>query len=127
MSSVVIQSKENKKGNIFMQVKMYGLKDNVEGEFIFFFQAKNDGLMRRAVKGALLGKETNVFTSNMKDKSVFDLGEINTLTGEITPNLPVFACNVSDVRLELIKEIKIAKAEAGEVNPDASEVAADDQ
>ena len=34
-----------------MKLEMYGLKDNVEGEFIFFFQAKNEGIMKRAVEG----------------------------------------------------------------------------
>lgn len=106
-----------------MVINYYGLKDNVEGEFIFFFQAKNDGIMKRAVKGALIGKEQNHFTTNMKDKDIYLLGEIETKTGIINPCAPIFCTNINDVRLELIKEIKIAKAEAGDEKPTAEEVA----
>lgn len=109
-----------------MKLNLYGLKDNIEGEFIFFFQAKNDGLMLRAVKGALLTKEQNHFTTNMKDKDIFLLGDIDTFTGAVVPSLPVFVTNVNSVRLELIKEIKIAKAEAGDEKPEADEVASND-
>lgn len=105
-----------------MKLNMYGLKDCIEGEYIFFFQAKNDGIMKRAVKGSLLTKEQNHFTSNMKDKDIYLLGEIETLTGAIIPCAPIFCVNVNEVRLELIKEIKIAKAEAGDEKPDAPEV-----
>lgn len=105
-----------------MKLNMYGLKDNVEGEFIFFFQAKNDGIMKRAVKGSLLTKEQNHFTTNMKDKDIFMIGEIDTKTGDIEKCAPVFMCNVNEVRLELIREIKIAKAEAGDDKPNADEV-----
>lgn len=109
-----------------MRINMYGLKDNVEGEFVFFFQAKNDGMMKRAVKGSLLLKERNHFTDNLKDKAIYDLGEIETLTGEIFANPPIFVCGVNEIRLELIKEVKLAKQEAGEENPNADEVIADD-
>lgn len=109
-----------------MQLNIYGLKDSVEGEFIFFFEAKNDGIMKRAVEGALLTKEQNHFTSNMKDKDIYNLGLVETLTGVITPNVPVFCCNVNEIRLELIKKIKIAKAEAGDEKPEADEVASDE-
>lgn len=105
-----------------MKLNIYGLKDTVEGEFVFFFQAKNDGLMQRAVKGALLVKEQNHFTTNMKDKDVYLLGQIETLTGVIKPCPAVFVNNVNEIRLELIREIKIAKAEAGEEKPTAEEV-----
>ena len=105
-----------------MLLNMYGLKDAIEGEFIFFFQAKNDGIMERAVKGALLTKEQNAFTSNMKDKDIYLLGTIETLTGEIKPSVPVFCTNVNTVRLALINEIKLAKAEAGVDKPEATEV-----
>ena len=105
-----------------MKLNIYGLKDAVEGEFIFFFQAKNDGMMERAVKGALLTKEQNHFTNNMKDKDLYMIGEIETLTGEIKPSTPVFVNNVNQIRLALINEIKLAKAEAGEEKPEATEV-----
>lgn len=108
-----------------MQLNIYGLKDNVEGEFIFFFQAKNDGIMERSVKGALLVKEQNHFTTNMKDKDIYHLGTIETKTGAIVPSTPVFCKNVNEIRLELIHEIKVAKAEAGETKPEANEVVDD--
>ena len=109
-----------------MLLEMYGLKDNVEGEFIFFFQAKNEGIMKRAVEGALLDKNGNHFTNNMKDKAIYNLGSVETLTGEIKPISPIFVCGVNEIRLELIKKIKIAKQEAGVENPNAEEVASDE-
>lgn len=109
-----------------MKLEMYGLKDSVEGEFIFFFQAKNDGIMKRVVESALLSKEPNSFTTNMKDKAIFNLGTIETLTGIVVPQDPVFICGVNEIRLDLIKQIKIAKQEQGIEKPDAKEVASDE-
>lgn len=109
-----------------MKLQMYALKDNVEGEFVFFFQAKNGGIMKRVVESALLDKNGNVFTSNMKDKAIYNIGSIETATAEIVPNTPVFMFGVSEIRLDLIKQIKLAKAEAGEENPNADEVAKDE-
>lgn len=108
-----------------MNLNIYGLKDNVTGEFVFFFQQQNEGTMKRVVKSCLLSKEPNVFTTDLKDKAVYELGQVNTSTGELKAQAPVFMVNVSDVRLELIREIKIAKAEAGEAEPNADEVASD--
>ena len=109
-----------------MDLICYGLKDNITGEFVFFFQSQNEGTMKRVVKSALLGKEPNVFTRDLKDKAVYDLGKIDTQTGVITPNSSaVFVINVSEVRLDLIREIKVAKQEAG-VEPNADEVASDE-
>lgn len=109
-----------------MLLNIYGLKDNVVGEFIFFFQQQNEGTLKRILKGALLSKEPNCIQTDLKDKSVYELGSINTNTGKIEPQQPVFVCNISDIRLELIREIKIAKAEAGDENPTAEEVCKDD-
>ena len=109
-----------------MKLEIYGLKDNVEGEFIFFFQAKNEGIMKRAVEGALLDKNGNHFTNNLTDKAIYNLGSIETLTGAIEPIAPIFVCGVNEIRLELIKKIKIAKQEAGEDNPNADEVVKDE-
>lgn len=109
-----------------MKLELYGLKDNVEGEFIFFFQCKNEGIMKRVVESALLDKNGNHFTANIKDKAIYNIGTIETLTGIVVPNDPVYVCGVNEIRLDLIKQIKIAKAEAGVENPDAKEVAGDD-
>lgn len=109
-----------------MKLEMYGLKDSVEGEFIFFFQAKNDGIMKRAVEGALLDKNGNHFTNNMKDKAIYNIGTIETLTGIIVPSDPIFICGVNEIRLDLIKKIKLAKQEEGQQNPDAEEVVSDE-
>lgn len=109
-----------------MKLNMYGLKDNVEGEFIFFFQAKNEGIMKRVVESALLDKNGNHFTANIKDKAIYELGTIETLTGIVVPTDPIFVCGINEIRLDLIKQIKIAKQEAGVENPTAEEVAKDD-
>lgn len=110
-----------------MKLKFYGLKDDVTGEFIFFFQSQNEGTMKRVVKGALLDKHGNAFTHDIKDKKIYDLGSIDTQTGIVEGNNNiVFVCGVNDVRLDLIREIKIAKAEAGEKEPNADEVVSDE-
>lgn len=109
-----------------MKLLIYGLKDNVPGEFIFFFQAQNEGMMKRMVKSSLMTKEQNAFTHNIKDKSIYELGEIETVTGDIKPEPAIFICGVNEIRLELIKEIKVLKQEAGEEKPDANEVCDDE-
>lgn len=109
-----------------MKLFIYGLKDNVEGEFVFTFKCKNDGLMQRVVKGCLMDKNGNAFTNNIKDKSIYLLGEFETLTGQIASYSPVFLKELSEIRLDLIREIKIAKAESGEEKPEADEVVDDE-
>lgn len=109
-----------------MKLNIYGVKDDVTGEFVFTFNSQNDGTMKRVVKSSLLTKEPNVFTRDLKDKKVYKLGEFETITGEIKALSPLYAFSVSEVRMELIEEIKIAKQEAGDPNPNANEVADDD-
>lgn len=105
-----------------MRLNFYGVKDNVEGGFVFFFQCQNEGIMKRVVKSAMLSKEPNAFTTDLKDKAIYQLGEIDTLTGILTPIQPLFIVSNAEIRLELIREIKIAKTEAGDQEPDAKEV-----
>lgn len=109
-----------------MKLFIYGLKDNVEGEFVFTFKCKNDALMERVVKSCLLDKNGNAFTNNIKDKSIYLIGAFETSTGIISPITPTFLKELSELRLDLIREIKIAKAEAGEEKPEADEVVDDD-
>lgn len=110
-----------------MKLNIYAVKDNVSGEFTFIFESQNDGTMKRIIKGALLTKEQNVINTDIKDKTIYQVAIRDTMTGVIVGEAsPVFVVNVSEVRLDLIKEIKIAKAEAGEDNPEAPEVASDE-
>lgn len=109
-----------------MELKLYGIKDEVVGEIIFFLPSQNDGTMVRAVKGALLVKEPNQINTDIKDKSVYCLGSMDTCTGNITPLSPVYVKRVSEIRQELVNEIKIAKAEIGEKEPNADEVVGED-
>ena len=109
-----------------MILKIYGVHDNVEGDHVFFFQSLNEGTMKRVVKSSMLSKEPNVMTTNLKDKAIYELGEVETKTGVITPCTPVYIVSLAEVRLDLIKEVKIAKQEAGVENPDASEVVSDE-
>ena len=110
-----------------MQLHFYGVKDDVTGEFVFTYLSQNEGTMKRVVKSALLGKEPNVFTTNLKDKKIYDLGIFDTETGLLVAQAVVYVCPVSELRLELIREIKIAKQEAGEKEPSADEVCSDEQ
>lgn len=111
-----------------MKLFMYGLKDNVQGEFIFVLQEKNEGMMKRIVKGCLLDKSgQNPFCHDLKDKDIYELGTFDTFTGKVTPHAPIFITSVQELRLELIREIKLMKAESGEEKPEADEVVSDEQ
>lgn len=110
-----------------MKLNIYSIKDEVAGEHPFTFEAPNDGMMERIVKGALLSKEQNVINTDIKDKVIFCVGERDTSTGVIVGTEPLFIKRVSEIRLSLIKEIKIAKAEAGDKEPTAEEVAGDEE
>ena len=109
-----------------MKLNVYSIKDEVAGDHPFTFEAPNDGMMERIVKGALLDKGQNVINTNIKDKVVYLVGERETTTGVITGFEPLFVKRISEIRLDLIKEIKIAKAEAGDKEPTAEEVASDE-
>lgn len=104
----------------------YGLKDDITGEFVFTFMSQNDGTMKRVVKSALLGKEPNVFTRDLKDKKIYNLGDFDTETGKLTNNDVIYVVSVAELRLELIREIKLAKQEAGVQEPNADEVVPDE-
>lgn len=108
------------------QLQFYGVKDDVTGEIVFTFLSQNDGTMKRVVKSALLSKEPNVFTRDLKDKKIYLLGDFDVMTGVLANNNPVYSVSVAELRMELIRDIKIAKQEAGEKDPDAEEVASDD-
>ena len=109
-----------------MKLKIYGVKDEVVGEMIFVLPSQNDGTMVRAVKGALLVKEPNQINTDIKDKAVYCLGELDTCTGNIEALSPVYIKRVSEIRQELINEIKVAKMEIGEKEPNADEVVPED-
>ena len=110
-----------------MNLTFYGLQDDITGEFVFTFLSQNDGTMKRVVKSALLSKEPNVFTRDLKDKKIYNLGDFDVATGKLTNNDVVYSVSVAELRLELIREIKVAKQEAGEEEPNADEVASDEQ
>lgn len=106
-----------------MKVNIYAVKDEVALDFPFTFESPNDGMMERIIKGALLTKEPNVINTNIKDKVIYQVGERDTTTGLLKGlTQPLFIKRVAEIRLELIKEVKIAKAEAGEEQPTAEEV-----
>lgn len=106
-----------------MKLVNYGLKDTVSGEFIFIFQEKNEGMMKRLVQGCLLDKTgNNPFCHNLRDKEIYDLGTVETLTGEIKPITPIYVVSVQEIRLDLIRQIKIDKTEVGIEKPEADEV-----
>ena len=110
-----------------MKLIVYGVKDTIANDFPFTFMQTNEGMMKRVVKGALMDKQPNVISSNLKEKDIFEIGEFETSTGVLIglPS-PIFVAHVSEIRLELIREIKIAKAEAGDNEPTAEEVVKDE-
>lgn len=109
-----------------MKLIIYAVKDTVACDFPITFEAPNEGMMKRLVKGSLLVKEHNVLNTDIKEKDIYEVGERDTTTGVIKGIEPLFIVHVSELRLELIRDIKIAKAEAGEKEPTADEVASDE-
>ena len=65
-----------------MKLVFYGLKDNVEGEFVFFFQAKNEGINSTAVEKAIsiISKEGAIeeaalIARDLKDNAIKKISE----------------------------------------------------
>lgn len=74
-----------------MKITIYAIKDQVVGEFESPFYMKNNGTAMRACSDMIeAGK-----ISNPKDKQLYQLGELDTETGEILSKV-VFVCNLAD-------------------------------
>ena len=97
-----------------MNLEVYVLRDKVSGISNVILTANNEKVLRRDIKGVLLGRDQNVINTNTEDKDIYHIGDLNTETGVFTslPN-PVFLFNVETVRLELVKEIRAKKEQAG--------------
>lgn len=96
-----------------MILKLYVVRDEVACDNHVILTEQNDTLLKRNIKAVLMSTDPNYINTNTKDKRVFVSGELDTKTGVITglpvPQ-PVFT--IEEVRLELIDEINLAKAQA---------------
>lgn len=96
-----------------MILKLYIVRDEVACDNHVILTEQNDTLLKRNIKAVLMSPEANYINTNTKDKRVFLSGELDTKTGVITSaGSPVPVFTLEEVRLELIDEINLAKAEA---------------
>ena len=96
-----------------MILKLYIVRDEVACDNHVILTEQNDTLLKRNIKAVLMSPEANYINTNTKDKRVFLSGELDTKTGVITSaGSPVPVFTIEEVRLELIDEINLAKAEA---------------
>lgn len=96
-----------------MILKLYVIRDEVACDNHVLLYSQNDTLFKRDLKALLLAREANYINTNTKDKRAFLAGELDTNTGVIKaldPIIPV--CTLEEVRLDLVDEINIAKAQA---------------
>lgn len=96
-----------------MILKLYVVRDEVAIENRVLLYEQNDTLLKRNLKALLLDQKPNYINQNTKDKRVYYVGDLNTETGVIKGLDPIVSVySLEEVRLELIDEINIAKAQA---------------
>lgn len=96
-----------------MILKLYIVRDEVACDNHVILTEQNDTLLKRNLKAVMMSPDANYLNTNTKDKRVFLSGELDTKTGVITSvGSPVPVFTLEEVRLELIDEINLAKAEA---------------
>lgn len=101
-----------------MLKKVYGVRDTLAGETILLVTEKSDELLKRIVKALLLDPKPNPINAETKDTLIFELGTLDTESGIMTAlGSPRMALNVELVRQELLSEIRMSKAMAGDNSP----------
>lgn len=90
-----------------MKLKIYNIRDNVEGSFGPLLSSINDDLLRRDLKGWMSDKHPNIVNQNFRDKSVYLTAVYDTETGVIVglPN-PEFICPLVEIYDALIADMR---------------------
>lgn len=80
-----------------MKLKMYAVKDTVQGEVMNPFLLRNKEEAKRAFSQAVNSKNDSNITNYYKDMQLFELGEYDTTTGAIASNVE-YVCSGINVR-----------------------------
>ena len=80
-----------------MKLKMYAVKDNVQGEMMNPFLLRNAEEARRAFGQAINSGKDNNICIYYKDMALYELGEYDTSTGIINSNVE-YVCSGVDVK-----------------------------
>lgn len=86
-----------------MKLKLYAIKDTVQGEMMNPFLLRNAEEAKRAFGQAVNSKGNHQVSIYYKDMQLFELGEYDSNTGNITSNVE-FVCSGQDVKIEDKKE-----------------------
>lgn len=82
-----------------MKLKLYAIKDTVQGEMMNPFLLRNAEEAKRAFGQAVNTKGDHQVSIYYKDMQLFELGEYDSNTGNITSNVE-FVCSGQDVKIE---------------------------
>ena len=80
-----------------MKLKMFAVKDTVQGELMNPFLLRNAEEARRAFAQAINSGKDNNICIYYKDMALYELGEYDTATGIITSNVE-YVCSGVDVK-----------------------------
>lgn len=82
-----------------MKLKMYAVKDTVQGEMMNPFLLRNKEEAKRTFGVAINSGKDNNICIYYKDMQLYELGEYDTTTGEIKPEVE-YVCSGLDVKTE---------------------------
>lgn len=80
-----------------MKLKMFAVKDTVQGELMNPFLLRNKEEAKRSFTQAINSKTDTNIVNYYKDMQLFELGEYNTTTGEIISKVE-YICSGLDVK-----------------------------
>lgn len=92
------------------KLQIYVVRDVLVGDSSLLLSAKNDAVLKRNVKAAMLSQQSNYLNTDTADKQIFLTAELDTDTGILVgkPN-PEFVYNLEDLRQELVVEVRSRK------------------
>lgn len=82
-----------------MKINIYSIKDTKVGAFKSPFYAQNNMVAMRSLKNAVNDKNGGELYLNAEDFQLFNLGEFDDITGQITNNVE-FICNAIDLKVK---------------------------
>ena len=82
-----------------MILKMYAVKDVVQGEMMNPFLLRNKEEARRTFAQAINSKQDSNIVNYYKDMQLFEIGEYNSTTGEIKSKVE-YVCSGPEVKEE---------------------------
>ena len=82
-----------------MKLKMFAVKDTVQGELMNPFLLRNEQEATRTFAAAVNSGKDNNICIYYKDMQLFSLGEYDSTTGEITSKVD-YICSGTDVKKE---------------------------